>query len=600
MFKIENKNLSSSLGLLQNVPTAIANKIINKLFLKETAEEEIEVIIISGEAEEVLSAEIAEIGGKYENLGFGFGIVKIAINKIVDLARLKNIQYIEIPKSLYTTDSESNRASCVPQMQDSLNLYGEGVLVGFIDTGIDYTHNAFRNEDGTTRIEYIYDLIGDGVVYSKEQINEALRSPNPYSIVNTPDLSKHGTHVAGIACAGGNIPKQYYGVAPKSSIIMVKTTRGIFSLSTQIMRGLKFLVEKSKELGKPLVVNISMSTNDGAHNGLSLLEQYIETIARLERITIVIAAGNEGSAAHHVGGVLSGNVERFVNVGVDESNVIINLYKSILPEASLTITSPDGVSSGEINLVEGFKNGVLGNSFYSVFVSGPKPFDVIGEISIALTAVERYITIGRWKITLKAREPYVGIYDMWLPISEGLNTSTKFFEPTVTNTLGIPATVDNVISVGSYNYITNTISPFSGRGIKRERGPIKPDLVAPGEDIMSTISNNRFDKKSGTSMATPHVTGICALFLEWGIVKGNDFYLYGERLKYFLINKAKRERFDVEYPDSAWGFGTVCAYDSFKYLRDILISLSLRESNISEKQSFLEFKKGNLFIKKPL
>lgn len=589
---------------MQNLPPGIANKISSKVFYAPN--EEIEVVIISGVSVDEIRKQVNEIGGKYEDLGFGFGLVKIKAMGLIDLAQNKDIQYIELPKSLYTTDMESNKASCVTEMQESRKLYGKGVLVGFIDSGIDYTHNAFRNEDGTTRVEYIYDLSGDGIVYSKDKINEALASGSPYSIVNTPDLTKHGTHVAGIACAGGKIPKQYYGVAPESSIIMVKATRGSFTLSTQIMRGLKFLVDKSKELNMPIAINISLSTNDGAHNGSSLLEQYISTIAKLERVTIVIAAGNEGEAAHHVGGELKSDVDRYINVGADESNVVINLYKSILPKAAIVITSPTGVSSPEIILEEGVSKGVVGESRYSIFISGPKPFDVIGEVSISLVGVEKYITGGRWKITIKRKDNYEGTYDMWLPVSEGLNVSTKFFEPTVTNTLGIPATVQNVISVGSYNYITDTISSYSGRGDITNIEQIKPDLVAPGENIYSTITNNSFDKKSGTSMAAPHVTGICALFLEWGIVRNNDPYLYGDRLKYFLINSAKRNRGDIKYPDISWGYGAICASSSFKFLNSIINSVTFRQlevvdgDNLDEGQSYQEYKKGNLFIRKPL
>ncbi|MDZ5038615.1 S8 family serine peptidase, partial [Clostridium perfringens] len=121
---------------------------------------------------------------------------------------------------------------------------------------------------------------------------------------------------------------------------------------------------------------------------------------------------------------------------------------------------------------------------------------------------------------------YKGIFDMWLRISEGLITYTKFLEPTVLNTLGIPATVYNVIAVGSYNYVTNNISSFSRRGRPDVFQRIRPDLVAPGENISSTTPNRSFDTKSGTSMATPHVSGIAGLMMEWGIVKRNDPYLY--------------------------------------------------------------------------
>ncbi len=132
---------------------------------------------------------------------------------------------------------------------------------------------------------------------------------------------------------------------------MVKTTRyGFlnFALSTQIMRGIKFLVDKSNEMNKPLAINISLSTNDGAHNGTSLLEQYIETICRLERVAIVIAAGNEGDAAHHVGGELSDINVIPLSVSDSERALSLQLYKPLLVDISIEIENPLGEKSGEI------------------------------------------------------------------------------------------------------------------------------------------------------------------------------------------------------------------------------------------------------------
>lgn len=156
---------------------------------------------------------------------------------------------------------------------------------------------------------------------------------------------------------------------------------------------------------------------------------------------------------------------------------------------------------------------------------------------------------------------------MWLPISEALSPKTKFLQPNVYNTLGIPATVQSAISVGSYNSMTNSFSSFSGRGKLYRTSFIKPDLVAPGEEILSTVPEGGFDTKSGTSMAAPHVAGVCALLLEWGVVKGNDPFLYGDRLKYYLSREAKKNRTEITYPDPSWGYGIVCAYDTLQLLK---------------------------------
>lgn len=543
----------------------------------------IEVIILTGDNVSNISQAVENIGGKYESLGYNYGIVTIQIDSLSKLEALKEIQYIELPKELYFSDASSNRAACVQTAQSSYSVDGNGVLIGFIDTGIDYMHPAFRNADGTTRIEYIYDLSLGGNVYNKEIINKAIQNEAPYSVVPSIDLAEHGTHVAGIACAGGRIPKAYYGVAPKASIIMVKTNRGRFALSTQILRGIKFLVDKSKELNMPLVVNVSLSTNDGAHNGQSLLEKYISTVCDLERITVVVAAGNEGDTSHHVGGELRQSQTISINIADDESFVQLNLYHSILSNVKIQVTNPTGRVSGEIEIKEGLNEINLDGDRIIFYMSGPKPFDLLGEVIIAFISAGNYLVSGEWRIKLSITNDYNGNYDIWLPISETLNRNTKFLKPSLNNTLGIPATVKNVISVGSYNYITNTISSFSGRGVYGDIGYIKPDLVAPGEQITSSTPYNNFDVKSGTSMAAPHVSGIVALFMQWGIVNGNDRFLYGERLKNYLVRGAKRDRREVTYPNQLWGYGAVCAYESFEILRDTLdlsrLKTNYRNSN---------------------
>ena len=579
----------NNLGILKNMPTSILSKLnISHSFLATNNDSEIEVSIISGASPSEISKIVENLNGKYVDLGYGYGIAEIPIENLVVLATSPEIQYIELPKSLYADDYESNRASCITQLNSS-EFNGKGVLIGFIDTGIDYTHPAFRNPDGTTRIEYIYDLDEGGKVYTKEQINEALKSSDPYSIVNSTDITGHGTHVVGIACAGGKIDKQYYGVAPESSIAMVKVARSRFALSTQIMKGIKFLIDKGKELNMPLAINMSLSTNDGAHNGSSLLEQYISTVSATERVTIVIAAGNEGEAAHHVGGTLEEVNDVYFNISSDESIVVINLYKSILPQLSIELISPYGIGTGEILVKEGVNEGTIGNSRYSIYLTGPKPFDVSGEIGIILTGINGFVSSGQWKITLRKLNKYDGNFDMWLPISEGLNVNTKFLEPVVYKTLGIPATVKNVISVGSYNYLVDIISPFSGRGEKYNGQYIKPDIVAPGEGIYSAIPNRGFDKKTGTSMATPQVTGAAALMMQWGIVNGNDPYLYGERVKYFLILGSKKTRQDIEYPDAGWGYGELCLRESINLVSQTLgLGLRNKESKVILMDDYLK------------
>ncbi|GAA0781715.1 S8 family peptidase [Hathewaya limosa] len=560
---IKIENTEGILNLLKFVPNDIKTKILSYNKIENLENIEV-VVLINGDSNSVLR-QVKTFDGNFEYLGYGFGIVTVPIGKLEEISNIKEIVYMELPKTLYTSYAPSNSASCVDEVQSKYKLTGKGVLVGFIDSGIDYTHPAFIDEQGNTRIKYIYDL-DKKQDWNEEEINKAIKSPNPYAIVPERDQLGHGTHVTGIACAGGKIDKKFYGVAYESNIAMVKMTREgkiSYAKSTQLMRGIRYLIDKSKELNLPLVLNLSFSTNDGAHDGKSLLELYIQTIIGLERLTFVIAAGNEGSTDHHVGGKLdTENIISF-NIAKGENIITLQLYKSFTDDISIEIRNPMGRTSGVINIYEkGYSNGNLGSDSYYIYNSGPTPFNINGEILIVLQSASGEITSGIWDLRLINVESLIGGYDIWLPIAEGLNIQTKFLNPNPYNTLGIPATVYNAVSVGSYNFLTNTISSFSGRG-KRNSSVIKPDIVSPGEKIESSIPGGGFDSLSGTSMATPEVTGAVALLTEWGLVKGNDPYLYGERLKYYLLKGARRNRSDIIYPNPSWGYGSLCLNNAF-------------------------------------
>ncbi|WP_415342252.1 S8 family peptidase [Clostridium perfringens] len=553
---MENKG-KVGIDFINTIPKQILTSLIEQYSPNNG---EIELVVLYGDNFLRFKNSVDAIGAKVEDLGYGFGILIIKVNDLSRIIELEGLQYIELPKILYTSAYDSNRASCIPSVWNSYNLTGEGILVGFLDTGIDYTHNAFKDADGNTRIEYIYDL-ENGIVYDKNKINEALKSENPFSVVPEIDLSGHGTHVAGIACAGGNINFDNYGVAYKSSIAMVKITGENSlraALSTQLMRGLKFLMDKSNEINKPLVVNISLSTNDGSHNGSSLLEKYIQTFTQLQKAVIVVAAGNEGNSAHHVGGKMKKEEDLDLNIGDGEKAIMLDFFKPVLVDVSVEVISPTGISTGPMELSESYKERFVGREKIIVYSTGPKPFDIQGQTTISILPLGDTITAGGWRIIVKKLNNYEGYFDIWLPISEGLNERTRFLQPDVYNTLGIPATVEGVISVGSYNFLNNNLSAFSGRGVVRPEWLIKPDLVAPGENILSTAEEQGFDTKSGTSMAAPQVAGICALLFEWGIIRNNDPFLYGERIKYYLIKGAKRTIFGEAYPNPDLGYGFVC------------------------------------------
>ena len=553
------KNSDAYLNMLSNMNPIVKSKLLS--YYLGSDKQTIELIVLFGSNSEKVKKSVEQIGGSFEDLSYGFGIINISVDKLDDVLKIAEIQYAELPKSLYTSYNPSNKASCINEVWSNANLSGKGTVVGFIDSGIDYSHKAFLNSNGdSTRIEYIYDS-NTNKEWNKSDINSWIKG-NGTGDEPSKDEFGHGTHVAGIACGSGEGGERYKGAAYESSIIMVKMTRqGELenAQSTQLMRGIKYIIDKTKILNKPLVLSLSYSTNNGAHDGKSLLELYISTIASLEKISFVCAAGNMGDRGLHKGGNLKEISKIDISVGAGERGLIINLYRDFFQELTINIKNPSGEVTGDIKINKRFITRDIGGAQVFIYRDEANPFNLKGSIIISLIPRE-YVQIGQWTITLIKDDFESESYSMWLPISEGLSDKTKFLAPTLEDTLGIPATVENIISVGSYNYITNVISSFSGRG--KLYGNVKPDVVAPGEEIISSYPGGGYNSLSGTSMSAPLVAGACALLMEWGIVKGNDNYMYGERVKYYLIRGAKKNRIDVDYPNNQWGYGTLCLSDS--------------------------------------
>lgn len=523
-----------------------------------------------------------ELGVEVEVLGEGFAIITLRGEQIPMLYDYREIEYIELPKTLSLTLNQSLREACISTVQSpaEYNLTGAGTLVGIIDSGIDFTHPDFRNQDGSSRILYIWDQTVDGsppsgfrqgTEYNNQQLNAALASTQPYEIVTSTDVIGHGTAVAGIAAGNGRASEgREKGVAPDASLIIVKLGyRGFesFARTTEVMRALKYLLDKAEELGMPVAINISFGTNAGSHDGSSLFETYVNSVTGRWKNVIVAATGNEGAAGHHFSGEIGPSQTMDVGFVVAENlnSLYLTFWKNFADSFTLELILPNGKSTGEIGPSQRYTIKNMDGVSVQIFYGQPTHYNEDQEIYFLIRKQESNIPQGFWQLRVRGVEVIDGRFDIWLPTVEEVGMGTAFTEPSPNTTLTLPATVERVLSVGGYNAAIDAAAQFSGRGFTRNNAYVKPDLVAPAVGIISARAGGGYDSYTGTSMAAPFVTGAAALMMQWGIVLGNDPFLYGQRVKAYL-KKGARRRPNINYPNPIWGYGALCLKDTMDFL----------------------------------
>ena len=513
-------------------------------------------------------------GIRVEPLIAGYAIVTIPENLIGAFSRMEEIEFIEKPKKLYPQVTAGLGASCFYPLLQPVSgkaLSGQGVYMAILDSGIDYTDPMFRYADGTTKIAWLWDQgkradaekgekppqgFFTGVEYSRKMLNANLQKNSERL---TTDVTGHGTNVAKIAVQG----------APESELIVVKldTARGTYPSTVSLLRAFTYVAKKAQAENMPVAINLSYGNTYGAHDGSSLLERFIDNITEVGRNVICIGAGNEGASAGHFAGKLSENEIQRISfaMGTYERSFSLQLWKWYADRMDISIMSP----AGEQYLIRNQNAGgeaqqaVMEQTKLLIFSGRPQPYRKREEVYIDFIPVETYLNTGIWTIEITPRRIANGELRLYMPSAVVRSENTRFLLPSPAQTLTIPSTAQKVITVGAYNAYVRSYAAFSGRGdAGSDRAEnSKPDLAAPGVNIRIGEGEGGA-VVSGTSYATPFVTAAAALLMEYGIVQGNDPFLYGEKVKAYLHAGARQlPGYDI-WPNDQVGWGALCLKSS--------------------------------------
>lgn len=516
--------------------------------------------------------------------------------------------YSAVPKLYSLLDVTSMDAAGITPAGELpvLNNQGAGVIVGFVDTGINYTDSLFRNVDGSTRIIGIWDQTNNsdnsnnienetakpfsafsalyGTQYTAEEINLALNSDNPASIVPTRDENGHGTFLASIAAGNRDERAGFSGAAPQASIAMVKLKpakqylRDFYLIQdgaeayqeNDIMMGVSYLYFLARKYSMPLVVCIPLGTNMGSHMGMSRLGQYLNQVSLSNGSAVITAAGNETGARHHFRAVMDADTDEVtaeLRVGEREAGFSMELWAENMGAYTVGFISPTGEVAREISVPLRGENTVsflLEQTQITVYT---QIADVSSGSQFIFMRFENPMS-GIWRILIRNSLDIRETFHIWLPVRGFISDETYFLRPDPDTTITDPGNARYPITVTAYDHTKNSIYIHASRGYSLS-GQIKPDLAAPGVNILgASVSGRRLTRMSGTSVSAAHLAGAAAILLNWGILNANYPYLNTPVLKSIFVRGAQRNP-ALTYPNREFGYGTLNLYEAFLHLRNL-------------------------------
>lgn len=527
-------------------------------------------------------------------LDFGYRVESVD-STVLEPLTIDRYWYNSIPNCYALIDMEALEDAGITALQNypTLNLMGENIMIGFVDTGIDYQHEVFRNLDGSTRIAGIWDQtiqtgeLPDGLEfgseYTQEDINAALRSENPREIVPSVDEDGHGTFLASVAAGSANVENRFLGAAPEATLAVVKLKRAKAYLKdfyairpdavcyqeNDIMLGLKYLNDLARKRNMPLVICIALGTNFGGHNGTSLLSFMLDNYSLQMNHCVVVGTGNEASLRHHYYHMFrskndTSTAELRVGEGVD--GFVTELWSKIPNVVTISITSPSGEQTRQISLRQGYRY-----NFLFTF----ERTEVVVEYRLLMENNDSQLIFmrfkdpapGIWRIQVQPLQMSEGDFHMWLPTQEFLSGEVYFLEANPDVTLTEPGTGRGSMTVAYYNGRDNAVDINSGRGYTRD-GRVKPDFAAPGVSITGAGLNGGFVVRSGSSAATGLAAGAVALMLGWFEQQPGARGASTSQIRNLIVLGAK-QRPEMDYPNEEWGYGTLDLYRLLDTLRQL-------------------------------
>lgn len=509
----------------------------------------------------------------------------------------KSSRLIMIP-SIYGLTSEAGlEASGVDKLRGipDFNLRGSGVLVGIIDTGINYSLPAFKKQDGRTKIHSIWDQTIQseagypfntyfGTEYSEDQINLALENENPLSVVPSTDDNGHGTMLAGVAVGTEDSNAAFTGIAPEAELVVVKLNpakkylKAFYEIpedavcyqENSIMWGVNYCYQVSRQLNRPIAICIGLGSSQTAYDGTNPLDELVSLYADYPQIGIVVSAGNEGNLGRHYRGTIDpavGSTSLELNVGEQDKGFTMQLWGRSPGIYSIDILSPSGEYIPRISPG-------LQISRRIAFIFEPTVIDVFYSTVEPRTGDELIVlnfhnaSPGTWKFTVYGRGNLTGEFNIWLPMGDFISKETYFIQPDIYTTVLSPGSALVAITVTAYNPVGGSLFVNASRGFTRTN-VIKPELAAPGVNYTAPNLQGGYTNFTGTGVASAHTTGIVALFLEWGVVRGNQTSFDTLEIKKYLIRGADRSD-NLIYPNRDWGYGILNAFNTFDVLRQNL------------------------------